>query len=495
MNPSLPPSTSGLRSRPASPAADATPPAGAQEPTAAEAATRRSAAIGALQRAPALAGASSSAARRPGNPSTSPLALAAAGNKAMQQTREIMHLGPGNQVFAIANHGSTPCAMTGLSRRLLIAFYASVPVDHPSQRTFDHKLFELFVRWQNQRLDERAALFSAEDRAEARQFSPQSLRPLEGMCGGVQPTLLRMSAMFGTGNCDEFATMTACLAAHEMAAQGIDGHTATFMLSPSEHPQNERGYVMTHVVAGIYNKAQRREGVDAPLGHGLMVLDAWQEQARAAPAACTRYHDRLHAAPLTSFRVRGGAVQVVQGNDKFSATGKGTTQPAHDFPGPGALNALSQCGISINEAEQFLRSPGSMVSLQGLDLTDDDRAALAQLADELHAPFIAGSVLQSSNPFNDVNRTSEVAARLRLDPEFARANNVFGATSAMLTDARALLRSNSGSIEYPLRGHEQPYPGQRPSSPAGRAQLIPPAVVTTDWPPSDASSDASDGRR
>ncbi len=495
--PHLPSTSSAQRASTASSAAPADQPAAAAGTPSSdtERATARNAAISALRRAPPLAGASSSAARRPGGVSSSPLALAAAGNKAMQQTREIMHLGPGNQAFAIANHGGTPSAMTDLYRRLLTAFYESVSVDHPSQRTLDHKLFDLFVRWQNQRLDERASLFSAEDRAEARQFPPQSLRPLEGLHRGFQPTLLRMNAMFGTGYCDEFANMTACLAAHEMAAQGIDGHTATFSLSPSDHPQQASGYVMPHVVAGIYNKAESREGVDAPVSHGLMVLDAWQEQARATPAVCTRYRDRLPDAPKASFRVRGGAVQVVQGNDKYSATGKGATHPAHDFPGPGVLKALSQCRVSIDEAKQFLRDPGSMVSLEGLELTDADRAELAELADDFHEPFIASPNLPSSNPFTHVNRSGEVAALLRADPEFARRNMLYGATSAVLNDAPSLVRSESGSIEYPLRGHEQAYPGQRPSSPAGRAHLIPPAVVTTDWPPSDHSESESDERR
>jgi hypothetical protein len=77
-----------------------------------------------------------------------------------------------------------------------------------------------------------------------------------------------MNAMFGADYCDEFASMTACLAAHEMAAQGTDGHTATFMLSPGEHLQQASGYVMPHIVAGSYNKAESREGVQAPVGHG-----------------------------------------------------------------------------------------------------------------------------------------------------------------------------------------------------------------------------------
>jgi hypothetical protein len=417
--------------------------------------------------------------------------LAAAGNQAMQQTRQILHLGPGNQAFAIANHGGTPAAMSDLYARVVEAFHKSGRVADPSQRTFDHKLVDLFVRWQNQRLDQQASHFSIEDRIEARQFPPQSFPALMGFREGFQPTLLRLSAMFGSGACDEFASMTACLAAHQMAAQGIDGHTAVFALSPADHPQQALGYVMPHAVAGIYNRAERREGVDAPIGHDFMVLDSWQEQARAAPARYTRYRDRLCNAPEASFQVRGGVVELVRGNKKHSGTDHGTTHPAREFPGPNALNALSACRISIDEAEQFLRDPGSLVSLEGLGLNASDRAALAELADDLQQPFVESPNLQSSDPFVDVTRSGQVAALLHSDPVFARINMLYGATSALLADAPRLLRSDSGSIEYPLRGHEQPYPGQRPSSPAGRAQLIPPAVVTTGWPPDDPGDSSS----
>ncbi len=421
--------------------------------------------------------------------STASVHLAEVGNKAIDGVRNLLRLGPTNQVFALASHGGEQAALAKLYRMLEFAFVGASQAGAFAGHSADYKFVELFVRWQNQRLHECSAQISIEDRIKAFQFSPSLLPPITSSCD-AQPTLIRLAAFLGTGSASEFANMTACLAAHEMAMKGIDGHAAVFFIQP-DRQQEKFGHAMGHAVAGIYDKAERCNGVDAPLAGNFMVLDTWQEQACAMPAECTRYRNRLPRLPAISFEVRGG---VLLGARSIGSDLHGEV-PGYHFPDRQALKAISLGQVNLDEVDRFLRDPGATVSLEGLNLTYDDRVMLARHADELHQPFVAGFRLPRTNGLTQIRQASELAAQLKADPEFALNNQIFGSVSALHNDAPSLVRSPSGSVHYPLRGNERPYPGLQPSSLEARAMLEPTTVMTTDALPGMEVMPCVDTRR
>jgi hypothetical protein len=421
-----------------------------------------------------------------------PLALAVPGNAAMHTTRQILRNGPGNQAFALA---SIPASDHGLmnmggcfSEAFVRAGIAGVNT-HSATAIFDRKMCELFRLF----VDRRLARQGPACPRDAALSSPAVSAADQPAHEVYHPEDLRFTALVGAGACNEYAHMTAWLAACEMAAEGRDGFAGVFELKDSEPQNMSQGFSMPHVVAGVYQAGEHKRGVVAPRRDGFLVLDAWQENASAMPVRAARISDRLDTVPILSFQVTGGKVRGVCVADDVDSTSESESDgeapellPVDRYPSPGALQALSACRVNGAELQHLLRNPESVDPSNTLGLTPSDRGRLADVATSmLSDPFDAGELLSAGNPFVEVQRSRDVAAVLHFDPAFAINNQTFGAVSGLRNDAAEVFHSATDSVPYAPRDHEQPYPGLRPSSPIGRERLADSAVTTDPMPRGD----------
>ncbi len=444
---------------------------------------------------------SSAATRRPYELTSAPLALAAPGNAAMQATRQILRNGPGNQAFAVAGIPASEHGAMNMGGSVSEAFVRAgiAGVNTASANAIlDRKMCELFRLFVNHKLAQQGSAYPRD----AALSSPATSPAIQPVHEAYHPEDLRFSAVVGSGACNEYAHMTAWLAACEMAAEGRDGFAGVFEVKEGDPLEKQRGFSMPHVVAGVYQAAEPKRGVEAPRGNAFMVLDAWQENASAMPANAARISDRLDTVPVISFQVKGGKVLGVCVAEDVESASESESEsdfeppellPVDRYPSLPALRALSACGVNGAELEHLLRHPESVDPSNTLGLTPADQRTLSQIATNmLSNPFDAGYLLSEGNPFGEVQRSRDVAAVLHFDPSFAINNQTFAAVSGLRDDAAEVFQSTTDSAQqYAPREHEQPYPGLRPSSPIGRERLAR-VAVTTDPMPREHTPPAAD---